>query len=143
MSYVNRVNTGEGTHLIEPTLFAIAGGTAGAYTAAINNFTLVEGVVVNIQFTTTNSANATLNVNNTGAKVIRYKGSAVDANVLIANRTYSLVCINNNNTYYWDLISSLHTDVVLPHKLTFGAGGAYVYDGSADITVPVYTGTII
>ncbi len=26
------------------------------------------------------------------------------------------------------------------HKLTFGAGGAYQFDGSADVTVPVYAG---
>lgn len=26
------------------------------------------------------------------------------------------------------------------HKLTFGAGQTYQYDGSADVTVPVYTG---
>ena len=31
-------------------------------------------------------------------------------------------------------------NVTLPHKLTFGAGGVYQYDGSADVTVPVYTG---
>lgn len=30
---------------------------------------------------------------------------------------------------------------VLEHKLTFGAGGQYVFDGSKDVTVPVYTGT--
>ena len=29
------------------------------------------------------------------------------------------------------------------HKLIFGAGGAYEFDGSADVTVPVYTGAII
>lgn len=29
------------------------------------------------------------------------------------------------------------------HRLTFGSGGAYVFDGSADVTVPVYTGEII
>ena len=29
------------------------------------------------------------------------------------------------------------------HTLTFGANGEYQYDGSADVTVPVYTGTII
>ena len=34
-------------------------------------------------------------------------------------------------------------NVVLPHKLTFGSGGIYVYDGSEDVTVPVYTGGII
>ena len=29
------------------------------------------------------------------------------------------------------------------HTLTFGAGGVYQYDGSADVTVPVYTGAIL
>ena len=29
------------------------------------------------------------------------------------------------------------------HKLTFGSSGVYQFDGSADVTVPVYTGTII
>lgn len=28
------------------------------------------------------------------------------------------------------------------HTLTFGNGGVYTYDGSADVTVPVYTGTV-
>ena len=28
------------------------------------------------------------------------------------------------------------------HKLTFGYNGEYIYDGSQDITVPVYSGTI-
>lgn len=29
------------------------------------------------------------------------------------------------------------------HRLTFGANQAYVFDGSADVTVPVYTGSIV
>ena len=29
------------------------------------------------------------------------------------------------------------------HTLTFGAGGTYVYDGSQDVTVPVYTGNYV
>ena len=28
------------------------------------------------------------------------------------------------------------------HKLTFGAGEEYIYDGSEDVTVPVYTGEV-
>lgn len=34
------------------------------------------------------------------------------------------------------------TDIAkkVEHKLTFGAGEVYQYDGSADVTVPVYTG---
>ena len=31
----------------------------------------------------------------------------------------------------------------LPHTLTFGDGGVYQYNGSADVTVPVYTGTTL
>lgn len=33
-------------------------------------------------------------------------------------------------------------NVVLSHKLTFGAGQEYVFDGSEDVTVPVYTGIV-
>lgn len=36
-------------------------------------------------------------------------------------------------------------DVLTPktfHKLTFGANGAYEFDGSQDVTVPVYTGGV-
>lgn len=29
----------------------------------------------------------------------------------------------------------------LKHKLTFGANEEYIFDGSEDVTVPVYTGT--
>lgn len=31
----------------------------------------------------------------------------------------------------------------LTHTLTFGAGNQYTFDGSADVVVPVYTGTYI
>ena len=31
----------------------------------------------------------------------------------------------------------------LPHTLTFGSNQNFVYDGSTDVTVPVYTGGII
>ena len=37
-----------------------------------------------------------------------------------------------------DIISGTAQRVA--HTLTFGAGGTYVYDGSADVVVPVYTG---
>lgn len=30
----------------------------------------------------------------------------------------------------------------LGHKLIFGAGQTFIYDGSEDVTVPVYTGSI-
>ena len=31
----------------------------------------------------------------------------------------------------------------LAHKLTFGAGQEFIFDGSKDVTVPVYTGVIL
>lgn len=31
----------------------------------------------------------------------------------------------------------------LQHSLTFGANGEFVFDGSQDVTVPVYTGTVV
>ena len=111
MSYVNKINIAGGTHLIEPTLFAVVSGTSSAYTANINSFSLVEGVVVHIQFgNTTNSANATLNVSSSGAKAIRYEGSAIPANSFISGRIYSFVCTKESNIYYWDLLNDLPRD---------------------------------
>lgn len=40
-------------------------------------------------------------------------------------------------------ISQIINNGKLIHKLTFGAGGVYVYDGSQDVTVPVFTGTML
>ena len=40
-------------------------------------------------------------------------------------------------------LSEAILNIQLPHKLTFGAGQTYIYDGSQDITVPVFMGTIL
>ena len=107
MGYVNKINIGGGTHLIEPTLFAVVGGTTSAYTADISNFELVQGVIVTIKIGTnlTNVANVTLNVNSTGAKAIQYEG----ANVAVG-RIYSVVAINTSGTWTWELLNDLPTD---------------------------------
>ncbi len=111
MSYISRVSDGNGTHLIEPTLFAIAGGTATAYTATIDNFSLVEGVVVHIKFTVTNGSAATLNINSTGAKALRYEGATLSTGALVPDRIYSFVCITDSSVQYWELLSDLsHED---------------------------------
>lgn len=63
----------------------------------------------------------------------------------------TLTGINNNYIYITDKtdmstiegLTEALSNVRLPHKLTFGAGGVYQYDGSADVTVPVYTGGMI
>ena len=61
----------------------------------------------------------------------------ISNNTLTVNgRTYTY----NENTLY--MVPDNGIAQRLAHKLTFG-NGTYVYDGSADVTVPVYTGTSI
>ena len=105
MGYVKDIKIDGSTYLIEPTIYAATAGTAAAITAAISNFELVTGVIVTIKITTSNSANATLSVNGTTAKSIYYNNAAINANVLQANRVYSLVYDGT----YWQLIGELNT----------------------------------
>lgn len=48
--------------------------------------------------------------------------------------------VNNLPFYSVDLAQQARS---VQHTLTFGAGNVYQYDGSADVTVPVYTGTTL
>ena len=141
MSYIDKISVGGNTHLIEPTLFAVVGGTSAAYTASIDNFELVTGVTIQLKITANNTASATLSINNGAAKAIQYKGSAITANILKATCVYTLIYDGT----VWHVVGEKldSNELTLPHKLTFGAGGVYQYDGSADVTVPVYTGGII
>ena len=141
MSYINRINTGEGTHLIEPTLFAVTNGTASAITATITNFELVAGVMITLQIRTTNNNEAKLSINNEADKAIYYQGATISAGILKQGHIYNLVYDGNIWHVLGEKLSS--SEMTMPHKLTFGAGQLYVYDGSEDITVPVYTGTTI
>lgn len=141
MGYIHTVNiTGDQSYLIEPTLFAVTSGTSSAITASITNFGLVAGVTITLQIRTANTDNATLNINEGGAKAIYYQGAAIEANILKQGHLYNLVYDGNIWHVLGEKLSS--NEMVLPHRLTFGADQAYVYDGSADVTVPVYTGSI-
>lgn len=85
--------------------------TTAAATAAkavtCTGFTLVTGAEITVKFTTTNTAaNPTLNVNGTGAKAIQYRGTAIAAGYLAANRTYRFLY---DGTYY-QLIGDINTD---------------------------------
>ena len=63
-----------------------------AKTVALSGFALATGARVLVKFTVTNSAaNPTLDVNGTGAKPIQYRGAAIAAGTLAANRTYEFV----------------------------------------------------
>lgn len=72
-----------------------AAGTA-AKTANLANYTLTEGALVTVKFTYANTAaNATLNLNNTGAKAILYKGAALANNVISAGDICTFIYSTN------------------------------------------------
>lgn len=93
----NRVNFGT---------CSTAAGTA-AKTVDCAGFALVTGAEITVKFTVTNSAaNPTLNVNNTGAKAIQYRGAAISADVLAANRVYTFRYDGTNYVLVGDLDSN-------------------------------------
>ena len=70
-------------------------------------FTLEAGARVLVKFTVTNTAaNPTLNVGGTGAKAIQYRGAAITAGYLAANRTYAFVYDGTN----YQLVGDINTD---------------------------------
>ena len=74
---------------------------------ALSGFTLVTGARVTVKFTVTNTAaSPTLNVNSTGAKAIYYRGAAIGAGYLAANRTYEFIY---NGTQY-ELLGDLNVN---------------------------------
>lgn len=86
-----------------------AAGTA-AKTVTLAGFALATGARITVKFTVTNTAaSPTLNVNGTGAKAIQYRGAAITASYLAANRVYEFVYdgtayqligdIDTNSTY--------------------------------------------
>ena len=142
MGYIHTIQTPDNAaHLIEPILFAVTSGASSALTATITNFELVSGVMITLQIRNANAASATLSINSGAAKAIYYQGAAIEANILKQGHIYNLVYDGN----IWHVLGEklASNEMVLPHTLTFGAGGVYQFDGSADVTVPVYTGGII
>ncbi len=108
---INSLKLGNGTYVFT-TPYATC-GTAAAEAAKVaattpgSNFSLETGARVTVKFTVTNTAaNPTLNVNSTGAKAIYYRGSAISAGYLAANRTYEFVY---NGTQY-ELVGDINTD---------------------------------
>ena len=78
-----------------------------AKVVSCTGFTLITGSEITVKFTVTNTAsNPTLNVNSTGAKAIYYRGTAITAGYLAANRTYTF---RYNGTQY-DLVGDIDTN---------------------------------
>lgn len=70
-------------------------------------FRLYTGAEITVKFTVTNTAaSPTLNVNSTGAKAIYYRGGAISAGYLAANRTYKFMY---NGTQY-ELVGDVDTN---------------------------------
>lgn len=103
MAYIHTINLGEGQrYLIEPKLFATAGGTSTALTAGISDFELFPGAYVYIKVGTV-GANATLNVNSTGMKDIYYKGAQINADALTDGNIYTFIYDGTN----WNIIGDI------------------------------------
>lgn len=103
MAYIHSVSiTNDQTYLIEPLLFATASGTSTTLTAGINNFTLVAGSYVNIKVGTV-GANATLNVNNTGAIAIYYNDVPISSNMLTEDNIYTFVY----DGVHWSIVGDI------------------------------------
>ena len=82
--------------------------------ADCDNFALVKGKRVVVEFTNVNTAdNATLNINNTGAKALRLGGTQLKANMLLANQPYELVF---DGTAY-EVVGSVLASRIIPVSL--------------------------
>ena len=108
------------------TDYGICSTAAGTAAKTVNvdlPFVKVAGAHVTVKFTITNTASSpTLNVNNTGAAAIYYRGAAISAGYLAANRTYEFVF---NGTQY-ELIGDINTNVIAatatPSEVSTAAG---------------------
>lgn len=107
----NRINYGK---------CSTAAATA-AKTVACTGFALITGSEITVKFTVTNTAaNPTLNVNSTGAKPIYYRGAAISAGYLAANRTYTF---RYNGTQY-ELVGDVNTNTTYSNMKAATASAA-------------------
>jgi hypothetical protein len=71
------------------------------------NYVMGPGAEVTVKFTVTNTAeNPKLNVNNTGAQPIYYRGAAISKGYLAADRTYTF----RYNGSGYELVGDINTD---------------------------------
>ena len=108
-----------------------AAGTA-AKVVSCTGFVLASGSRITVKFTTTNTAaNPTLNVNSTGAKAIKYRGSTISAGYLAAGRVYTFIYDGTN----YELVGDINTDTNTTYNTgtasTAGLTKLYTATGSA------------
>lgn len=110
-----------------------------------SGFSLATGSEITVKFTVTNTASSpTLNVNSTGAKAIYYRGSAISAGVLAADRTYTF---RYNGTQY-DLVGDINTNTTNTTGSTNTSSKIYLVGATSQASAPqtyshdtVYVGT--
>ena len=139
---INSLKLGSGTYVFT-TPYATC-GTAAATAAKVaattpgSNFSLETGARITVKFTVTNTAaNPTLNVNSTGAKAIYYRGSAISAGYLAANRTYEFVYNGTQYDFIGDIDTNTDTNTNTSHSHDAGVG--LVGSGSASTSGGTYT----
>lgn len=103
-TYATRLKTGRaidgvtftGTAAIRHNTTCDTAEATVAKVAALSNFTLVTGSRVTVLFTYALPANATLNVNGTGAKPIWFNGAAITAGVIPAGASVTFIYDGTN-----------------------------------------------
>ena len=104
--------------------------TAAATAAKVvscTGFTLASGAKITVKFTVTNTAaNPTLNVNSTGAKAIMYRGAAISAGYLAANRVYTFVYDGTD----YELIGDINTTYTTGTSSASGLTKLYTSTGT-------------
>lgn len=132
MGYIHSVQIENNQYLLEPLLYTTAGGTLSAITADISNFELVAGAYVSIKINGVND-NATLNVNNTGAKAIYYNTVPISAGMLVTNNIYTFIYDNSHWNVVGDLIGS---NIVLGTTAEWTTRNTYIAPAGA---IVIYT----
>ena len=108
-----------------------AAGTA-AKVVSCTGFVLGTGARITVKFTVTNTAaSPTLNVNGTGAKAIKYRGSTISTGYLAANRVYTFIYDGTD----YELVGDINTDTNTTYNTgtasTAGLTKLYTTTGSA------------
>ena len=82
--------------------------TTAAKVVTLSNYALTTGSIVFVKFTNAVPANATMNINNRGAKSIYYKGAAIPASIIKAGDTATFIY---NSQYHLISIDRWQNDI--------------------------------
>ena len=100
------------------------------------NFVLQAGSIITVTFNNNNIANGlALDVNNTGAKAIKYRNANIDPTVLDAGRTYTFVYDGTNYQFIGDINTNVNlvTGVKGSNETNFQTGNVIITKSSLGI----------